>query len=43
MTLVLPTERETFAKYPGLQSVREFMRVIRKQIRGRSHMGYCKR
>ena len=43
MTLVLPTERETFAKYHILQTVREFMRVIRKPIWGSSHMGYCKR
>ena len=29
VTLVLPTERETFANYTGLQTVRESMRLIR--------------
>ena len=43
VTLVLPTERETFAKYPGLKTVREFMQDIRKRPIWVSspHMGYC--
>ncbi len=43
MTLVVPTERVTFAKYPGLQTVREFNRLIRKPLWESSHLGYCER
>ena len=43
VTLVLPTEREHFAKYPGVQTLREFMRRIHKPDLRSSHMGYCKR
>ena len=43
VALVLPTERKTFAKYPGAQTLREFMRLIHKPDLGSSHMGYCKR
>ncbi len=43
VTLVVPTERVTFAKYPGLQTVREFSRLIRKPLWQSSHLGYCER
>ena len=43
VTLVLPTEREAFATFPGVGTVREFVRRIHKPDWGRSHMGYCKR
>ena len=43
VTLVLSTEREEFATSPGVETVAEFARRIKKPDLGRSHMGYCKR
>ncbi len=43
VTLVLPTERKAFARFPRVQTMRTFMQEIHKIDMGRSQMGYCRR
>ncbi len=43
VTRVLPAERGEFARFAGVQTVRDCMGLLRKPDLGRSHMGYCER